>query len=392
MITLKEEWLTEEKTERAIELGGEGVVRMWLALKSYAARKLTDGFVPDEAIDTLRGAPKRPRRLLQALVDCGLQKPDGSRGSGLVDKVEHGWQLHDYLDHAVSADEETERREKERRRKQTYRAIKRLAALAGVTFDEVRRRFPGDADAEAIEDLIEGIESGDMSWDSPGTNGRDNVPGQRTGQSRGTSRAGTPSGARTRDARARPRAPQPSPAQPSPGSDSGSLKAAAKDLTGSGTPTAPEQRQPEAETPNPETRVRCPVPVPVPGDTLAMLAVNVGLPEPVSRAFLADWSLRQNAKANDLRTVDAWCASGTKALTSEWTRDKAALRALAERPDEGAQKARQAALQAQHEARIARLDAEAREANARRRAAGEHVPDFPGAGTDVQKLVEGIGG
>lgn len=95
MITVKEEFLVDPKTQLAIKKGGYQVVVLWLSMKAFAAAKLTNGFVPDEMIEHLPGAPSRARKALDALVNCGLLQADGTRGSGLVDRVEHGWQLHD---------------------------------------------------------------------------------------------------------------------------------------------------------------------------------------------------------------------------------------------------------------------------------------------------------
>jgi hypothetical protein len=184
VITIKEEFLTDAKTKRAIRLGGSVAIHMWLAMKAYAAAKLTDGFVPDVLIDDLPGAPKNPRKALRALVECRAPKHDGTMGSGLVDEAPNGWQLHDYLDHANSAQEELQRREKERTRKAAYRATK----------------------------------TGHVPRDNGGTQG-----GTGNGTDGGTTH-GTESGVPRDLARApdtRPRAPappaQPSPAQPTPG-------------------------------------------------------------------------------------------------------------------------------------------------------------------------------
>lgn len=72
MITVKEEFLTEHKTLKAIKMGGYDVVALWLAMKGYSSRERTAGFVPDEVIELLPGVPKRPHKPLRALVECGL--------------------------------------------------------------------------------------------------------------------------------------------------------------------------------------------------------------------------------------------------------------------------------------------------------------------------------
>lgn len=120
MITVKEEFLTDDKTQRAIKAGGYEVLALWLAMKRYCAEHLTDGFVPDEDIDALPGAPPKPRRLLPALVECGRRQKDGSRGPGLVNQLEHGWELHKYLEHANSRTQEERRREKAKQRKERW--------------------------------------------------------------------------------------------------------------------------------------------------------------------------------------------------------------------------------------------------------------------------------
>ena len=122
MITVKEEFLASHKVRRAVKIGGYDVLALWLAMKGYAAQHLNDGFVPDDAIEDLPGAPKSVRKALKALVDCGLTQSDGSRGAGLVDEVPHGWQLHDYLDHALSGDELTRRRQVDKARKERWRS------------------------------------------------------------------------------------------------------------------------------------------------------------------------------------------------------------------------------------------------------------------------------
>lgn len=121
MITVKEEFLTDAKTQRAIKVGGYEVLALWLAMKRYCAERLTDGFIPDEDIDALPGAPRKVRKALAALVNCGQLERDGSRKAGLVDEVPGGWQLHDYLDHACSREEIELKRERARIKKQAQR-------------------------------------------------------------------------------------------------------------------------------------------------------------------------------------------------------------------------------------------------------------------------------
>lgn len=187
MILVKEEFLNEEKTKRAIKLGGGDAILMWLAIKSYVSRKNSAGFVPDEAIDDLQGAPKNPRKALKVLVDCGLRGTNGKHGAGLVDKHEFGWMLHDYDDHGTPQEVEAERREKARQQKANRRA--QLAAEAAA-----RKALSAGLSADKTPDTTE-----DTIPDCPPDKVADSTPDAPR------------AGARTS---ARVRAPQPSPAQP----------------------------------------------------------------------------------------------------------------------------------------------------------------------------------
>jgi hypothetical protein len=202
MILIKEEFVGSEKYRRAMKLGGADAIAMWLAMKCYASKyPKTQGFVPDENIDDLVGAPKRPRKALQALLACGNLLPNGDRGDGLVEAVQGGWQLHDYDDHAVSPEELELRREKARLKKQQQRAAQRQQ------LEELR----------TVRDAIAGIACpGDVS---PGQAGDKwgHVPRDTPPESRGDA-AGDPPG--TSLAGARPPAPAcprvPNPLLPTP--------------------------------------------------------------------------------------------------------------------------------------------------------------------------------
>lgn len=63
---------------------------LWVCGLAYCKEGMTDGFIPDEAVDFLGVREARP--LIPALV-----------AAGLWDEVEGGWQLHDFLDHNQSA-------------------------------------------------------------------------------------------------------------------------------------------------------------------------------------------------------------------------------------------------------------------------------------------------
>jgi hypothetical protein len=129
VITIKEEFLTCTKLRRAIRAGGYEVLATWLAMKAYADRR-GDGFIADELFDDLAGLPPKARKSLTCLVECGdpHRISDGTlqRGSGLVDQVEGGWELHDYEDHGVSHDVLEDRRRQARERKAVQRKRRSL--------------------------------------------------------------------------------------------------------------------------------------------------------------------------------------------------------------------------------------------------------------------------
>lgn len=201
MITVKEEFLTSPKTARAVGLAGSTAIHLWLAMKAYAAAKLTDGFIPRESVGNLPGGPKRWKPALRALVQCGMTNRDGSRGPGLVDEVDHGYQLHDYAEHALTSDELQLKRDRERRRKAAWRAMRRIAALVGVAFEEVRARFPGDADPEELTALFDALREGRVSWQGV-PQSRDGTGGTIDGTSHGTDAGRTPPSSRGRASRA----------------------------------------------------------------------------------------------------------------------------------------------------------------------------------------------
>lgn len=157
MILIKEEFVGGEKWRRAVKLGGSDAIALWVAMKCYCSlHPDTEGFVPDEELDALPGAPRGARRrALQALIKCGRLLLAGERGTGLVEVAPGGWRLHDYLDHSAAPEEIELRREKARIKKQTYREHKRIE-LAAV------RRFAGE------------LAAGDSPGGHPGDNGGDN--------------------------------------------------------------------------------------------------------------------------------------------------------------------------------------------------------------------------
>lgn len=249
MITIKEEFLGDDKTKRAIKAGGYEILALWLAMKGYAAEHGTDGFVPDEDIDHLPGAPPRPRKALKALVECGRLQPDGTRKAGLVDPATLGWQLHDYLDHASSSDELELRRVKAREQKR-----KRREELRRLADEEVEKSLRS---ADSVR-RVSGRNAGqppDKSPDSP-----DNSH----------ARAGTGAGARgrTRD---------PSPAQPS---------------------------QNDEEADNARARVPCPADLELTDGQRGSLLTN-GIQAEIIARVTADFRGRYQ-DGSDPRTLEQW--------------------------------------------------------------------------------------
>lgn len=125
-IQLDDGFLGHHKVKRALRAGAQAL-QMWLALRTYVALNLTDGVIPDEDIDDLPHAPANPRKWLRVLVECGLPRPDRTRGPGLIDQVAGGWALHDYQDHALVRDEIVRRREQAKARKTAWKERRRNA-------------------------------------------------------------------------------------------------------------------------------------------------------------------------------------------------------------------------------------------------------------------------
>jgi hypothetical protein len=80
------------------------------SLISYSAKHLTNGFIPDTEIKVLGRPSRRPRRVLQRLVDVGAVTP-----------VPDGWLMPAYLKHNRSADQVRADREANRKRQERLR-------------------------------------------------------------------------------------------------------------------------------------------------------------------------------------------------------------------------------------------------------------------------------
>lgn len=210
MITIKDEFYDHEKAKRAHRTGGAEALLLWHLMKAYAAKR-GNGFVPDEAIPDFPLVVRNVKKAMKCLVDCGELRSDGTRGPGLVDPAPHGWMLHDYDDHATSADELEERRQRDRERKQAQRDRSRLRLLlveSGMTLDRADREIHQLSRAEVTRRTAE------LSRDVPEESHADPdddhgpVPGDTS-----DARAHTPMRTHAREC-GHPGAAQPSPAQP----------------------------------------------------------------------------------------------------------------------------------------------------------------------------------
>jgi len=86
--------LEHPKFIRAVRLGGSEALHLWLGMRAWCAQALSDGAIPEDMIDEVRG-PRRGRdKALAALVTVGL-----------VERTDTGWTLHDYADWADSREE-----------------------------------------------------------------------------------------------------------------------------------------------------------------------------------------------------------------------------------------------------------------------------------------------
>jgi hypothetical protein len=113
--------LDHPKFIRAVKRGGSEAVHLWLGLRQYVAQQLSDGFVPDDMLDDVRGPEGRRRAAaLQVLKDVGL-----------VDEAPGGVMLHDFLQWSKSRDVILAKREANRLRQEKSRA--NPARLSRVT-------------------------------------------------------------------------------------------------------------------------------------------------------------------------------------------------------------------------------------------------------------------
>src|SRR5262249_41779591 len=116
--------------------GGSEAVHLWLGLRAYCGQQLTDGFVPDDMLDEVRG-PRDPKRRKRAL--------DALKKVGLLDPADGGVVLHNFLRWSASREEVIDRREKARDRKRKSRGGH---SVTDAVTDGVSQRDDAGTDGE----------------------------------------------------------------------------------------------------------------------------------------------------------------------------------------------------------------------------------------------------
>lgn len=94
---------------RKVDALPDGAFRLHVAAMCHAARALTDGFIPEDR------PPRLMRKYRKSYVTDLI-------AAGLWEKATDGWVIHDYLEYNPSAEDELERRRKDRERKARERA------------------------------------------------------------------------------------------------------------------------------------------------------------------------------------------------------------------------------------------------------------------------------
>lgn len=120
-----------KKYRRLLKVGGVGAFGLHALAILHSARYLTDGFIEDEFVQetfTETRATKREReRTLAALQE-----------KGVWERVEGGWQIHDYLDHNPSRAEVEDRRRRDAERKARGRSSESNGSPPGVQAESAR--------------------------------------------------------------------------------------------------------------------------------------------------------------------------------------------------------------------------------------------------------------
>jgi hypothetical protein len=121
--------LDHPKFIRAVNMSGSEAIHLWLGLRAYCGKHLTDGFIPADMVDEVRGPKGKAReRVLATLVHVGLLEQSGPGG----------YQMHDYLDWSESRDDIIRKRERARERQAKSRGMSQRDST--VTHGEVREQ------------------------------------------------------------------------------------------------------------------------------------------------------------------------------------------------------------------------------------------------------------
>lgn len=87
-LELDDQILEHPKFIRAARLAGSEAIHMWLGLRAFCGQQLTDGFIPVDMLDEVRG-PKLDRKrsvAMEALITVGL-----------LEQEDGGFRMHNYL-------------------------------------------------------------------------------------------------------------------------------------------------------------------------------------------------------------------------------------------------------------------------------------------------------
>lgn len=72
-LELDDQILNHRKFVRAVRLGGSEAIHMWLGIRAYVGQNLSDGLVPSDLVDDIRGPSGKKRTLaLNTLAEVGL--------------------------------------------------------------------------------------------------------------------------------------------------------------------------------------------------------------------------------------------------------------------------------------------------------------------------------
>lgn len=118
---------------------GNPAMGLWVRAGSWSAQQLTNGFIPDAIVSTLDG--KAAAKRLAAV--------------GLWERVDGGWQFHNWLERQPAREDVEERREKERQKKQRQRLAGSKSSDRGEDGRFMSpRESPGDNDGDAPGDSL----------------------------------------------------------------------------------------------------------------------------------------------------------------------------------------------------------------------------------------------